>query len=293
MTRNDYREEYESRLRSIVLHSADVLPEEVAKYLTQTQKYGDFEAQQQILKAYNPLVNHLAKDYTDFFLNLFVTKVEKRRAARHEYEDENLDADKVHLHIDFLPPAPFQGPFLYTLAHDEDEGLRLIHTLVNASTRYWRKRWKQRYYHGSFREPIHPLPIQIRLPSGEHEFWGDPRVYMWFRPKSHGLDGVVSALMALEHWMDMQIQKGRDAVELFDKVLSGSDCVATLGLCLGIAMAYVDKCMHAALPIVSSPAIWRMDIPRLSMDSTGNIESDPFNRYQQIYKLRAELDQRV
>ncbi|MCC5605203.1 hypothetical protein [Nostoc favosum] len=73
---------------------------------------------------------------------------------------------------------------------------------------------------------------------------------------------VLSALMALEVWMERQIEAGRNVEELFEKILLGSNCVAVLGICLAITLAYPDKCLRAAIPIISSPAVWEMDISR-------------------------------
>jgi hypothetical protein len=60
--------------------------------------------------------------------------------------------------------------------------------------------------------------------------------------------------------MGKQIEQGRNAEELFGKVLGESDCVAALGACLSVAYAYPFECLAAALPLVSSPMVWLMDL---------------------------------
>lgn len=113
----------------------------------------------------------------------------------------------------FSPPAPVQGPFLYLLLNNEDEGLRLVHALTNAASEKWRE-YEQRKELD--RPALTPLPVTINLPSGSREFWGDTQVYCWFRGTTVSPYPVISALMALEEWMERQIEAGRDVEALFE-----------------------------------------------------------------------------
>jgi len=98
--------------------------------------------------------------------------------------------------------------------------------------------------------------------------------------------------MALEVWMEEQMEQGRDPNELFQRVLAESSCVAVLGLCLGIALANPSTCLRAVLPIVSSPAVWKMDIKRFSDDRRKPLDYDPLGRNTVINGLVAERDKR-
>ena len=136
------------------------------------------------------------------------------------------------------------------------------------------------------------MPTVINLSSGPQEFWGDEQVYYWYRPNSVGPAPLVSALMALEVWMERHIEAEREPEELFQKVLSGSRCVAALGICLGMALAYPEKCLTAALPLVSSSAVWLMDVKRVSRDASKSFGVGHLGRHRHIYKLVAERDKR-
>lgn len=103
----------------------------------------------------------------------------------------------------------------------------------------------------------------------ERQFNGDARVYQWFRPNSGAPYPVRSALMALEVWMEEQMDAGRDPVELFDAVLRGSDSVASVGVCVSIALAYPNQSLEAAAPFVGAPLVWEFDISRFASDRTG------------------------
>lgn len=135
-----------------------------------------------------------------------------------------------------------------------------------------------------------PLPVTINLPSGIREFWGDTQVYCWFRGTTNGSYPVTSALMALEEWIERQIEAGRDVEALFEKVLRGSNSVAVLGICLSMALAYPEKCLKVALPIAICPDIWEMDISRLAGDSTNSW--DGFKEWDESKKLYYEILER-
>lgn len=290
----DERRHYEARLRKIVLNSPDVLPDEVKEYLEEIGgRHAHWDAKKQLLKEYRRLVDHLPKEYVDFVLDYLVPEPEGPLDPNHasyfyhldrNYEDLGLEHD-----LDFFPPSYVQGPFLPVLRKNEDEGLRLVHTLANTAVAKWREREEDPAHLGYSRRP---LPVRIDLPNGEREFWGDEQVYYWYRPMSNGPHAVISALMALEVWMEERIEAGAEPERLFEKVLSGSDCVAVLGLCLGIALAYPDRCLRAALPLVCSPAVWTMEIPRLAADEQGSFKFDPLGTHRTIYRLEEERDAR-
>ncbi|MBD2093425.1 hypothetical protein H6F67_26645 [Microcoleus sp. FACHB-1515] len=152
----------------------------------------------------------------------------------------------------FDPSAYIHGPFLYLLSKDENEGLRLIHTLTNAATDRWYEDARrvsldeQNSLHEHF---LTLLPIKLNLPFGEREFWGDVQVYCLYRGGMtyNGPHAVMCALMALEVWMEKQIENDRDVEELFETVLKGSNSVAVLGICISLTLAYPQKCLRGRL----------------------------------------------
>lgn len=286
------RRNQEARLRKIVLNSADVLPGEVSEYLQEVAgRHANWDAKKQVLKEHKRLVDHLTKDYVDFVLSYLVAGPARTSGSGRShslyptgYRDLGLKHD-----MEFYPPSHVQGPFLPVLRKDDEEGLRLVHTLVNTAVAKWREREQDGTHLGYSRRP---LPVPLDLPNGRRDFWGNEQVYLWYRPNGNGPCAVISALMALEVWMEERMEAGADAEQLFEKVLSGSDCVAVLGLCLGIALAYPERCLWAALPIVKSPAVWTMEIPRFMSDRQGSVSVDPLGTHRTIYKLQDERDER-
>lgn len=278
-----------NRLRRTVLYSADVLPDDVAEYLKEVARHGSWEAQKTVFRESRPLIDHLPRELVDFALEVLIKKPPPRHRWLHEY-DLPLDRFGIEDHFIFHPPAHVQGPFLPLLRRCETEGLRLISSLANAAV----SKWVEMEKNPPFRdEPgLTPLPVVIRISSGPLEFWGDNQVYYWFRPNGNAPDAVTSALMTLEVWMEEELDRERDPEELFNTVLQGSNCVAVLGVCLGVALANPQKCLAAVLPIVSSPAVWLMDIARCGPDSRSSFNYDPLGTHKHIYDLRAERDKR-
>lgn len=299
MARND---KYENHLRKIVLHSADVLPEKVKAYLKRVLEWGNSDAVEEILRNYRVLIDYIPEEFTDFVIDVLISKPRCPITPDSDLEfaiylakshlprpDPSFGIrDKWDYEL-FDPPAYIQGPFLYLLTKDEDEGLRLIHTLTNAATDRWCEQAQRR---GSDEHPLTLLPVRLNLTFGTHDFWGNVQVYCWYRSITHnGPKAVISALMALEVWMYKQIEAGRDVEALFEDILRESNSVAVLGVCLSIALAHPQKCLKAALPIVSSPAIWRMDINRLVGDMSGRFQL-PFEKNDWTYKILEEHDQK-
>jgi hypothetical protein len=287
--------EYDNHLYRIVLHSADVLPEKVGNYLAELVKSNKCDTKKDIISKiqdFKPLVDSIPREFVDFVIGVLIqypinpenysSSIPRRITG--SLKDRNFG---INDDLNFLPPAPIRGPFLYLLLNNEDEGLRLVHALNNAASEKWRE-YKQR---GKLsRSAFTPLPVTINLPSGPREFWGDTQVYCWFRGTTGGPYPVISALMALEEWMERQIEADRDVEVLFEKVLGGSNSVAVLGICLSMALAYPEKCLKVALPIAICPDIWEMDISRLAHDSTNSWDS--FKEWDESNKLYYEVLER-
>jgi len=279
------RQEHESRLRKTILHSADALPDRVAEYIRGASAGDRWQVREQILKTFPPLVDYLPGTFVDFALRELIDGFEEEGGA--SFSDMNELG--IRGTMDYHPPAHVQGPFLRLLGANEDEGLRLIHGLTNAATAYWCGRERDERYLGYSRTP---LPIVLRLPSGPKELWGNEEVYCWFRHTSVGPYAVISALMALEVWMEECLEAGRDADHLIHKVMAGSQSVAVLGVCVAIALAFPTRCLPGVLPFIAHPLVWRMDIYRRAKDLQGPPMIDFFGQHEHINQKLQERKRR-
>src|SRR5437762_7870336 len=143
---------YVSRLRELVLHSADVLPEAVSEYISHVARHGPNDAREEILRSFRPLADQLPRQLADFAIEVIT---EAHTPARRQ---SYLDEDRLGLANlpGFFPASAIQGPFLYLLRADEDEGLRLVLTLADTAVANWRDRVQQPSGGGP---GMTPLPI--------------------------------------------------------------------------------------------------------------------------------------
>jgi len=259
MEEREKLKEYEANLRNTILNSADVLPEKVSNYLTKVALSEDSNSIEQAFRENYLLVRHLTSDFVNFAIDTLITKPPTSHGIGVYDEFPHYG---IETYTGFYPPTHVHGPFLSLLRKDENEGLRLIHTITNRAI----ERWREIEPSATLGSGKNPLPISIKLSTGIKFFWGNEQVYGWFRYSSDGADIMTAALMALEFWLEKQVAKDRSPKELFEKVLSGSDCVALIGVCLGVALAYPEKCLEASLPFIISSAIWRMDMERARKD---------------------------
>ena len=299
--------EYENSLRKIILSSADVLKDEVITYLEKVADSNDSIEIEQVLKNSHNLVDYIPHELSDFIANVLIWKPSSPVKFRDDFEATIYTAKSSYLERPslnfgvkddwdyelFTPPAHIHSPFFYLLSKNESAGLNLVHVLTNAATDRWHERLKnQRYEDPDNIDDKHfdHLPIKINLSSGVRDFWGDLEVYCWYRGITNNApDVIISALMALEVWMGKQVESGREPENLFEIVLSKSNSVAILAICVSITLAYPNKCLRAALPLVSNPALWDMDISRSGTDRRGRFKM-LITKKDWVYKILEEHD---
>jgi hypothetical protein len=255
---DDSRSEGElaKRLREVVLSAPLSIPDQIQEYLQEIVEADHYEAIRQVLKESTYLVRHMPEEYVDFCLQVMLEKRDEADELRRMFGRRNLNELDIKYDRDFRPSSHLQGHFLLLLQTDAEQGIRLINRLCNHAIQTWRE-WIQLEY------KITPLPVQIEFPWGIREFWGHYREYSWFRGAGPGPDAVMSALMALEVWMEEQVSEGRDIEAIFQQVLEGNECVAVLGVCVFIALSNPKESLKAALPLVTCPHLWKWDVRRM------------------------------
>lgn len=257
-------EKFRERLLSILLRCSDGAPEVVAQHLDWLSGQKRSEGAEFIIKNSNLLVRSLPTQTVDFLLAVLIESPELEDdwfgGLRSSRDFNELGIRHDHL---FFSPAHLRPPFLQLLASDEGEGLRLVRGLCNAAMDRWLEMLRDD-------RSATPLPLVLRFEWGVQEFWGHGREYTWNRGLGPGPSAVVSALMALEVWMEREIEKGRDPSELFRAALRDNHCVGVIGACCAILLKYPEKCLAMAVPFLTSPKLCEWDIQRLVQDGTGN-----------------------
>lgn len=206
------------------------------------------------------------------------------------YSDLRLDDVGLEAHNQYFhPPSALHEPFASLLAKSPSVGLRLITGLTNHATTGWRQIHKFRG-----RERGTPIPVVLEFPWGRQEFWGDWHVFGW----GLGLLGselLQCAYLSLAYWAFKEIGKGRSTSDVIKQILEGSECYASLGLCLRLAIETFEV-SETTLPIVTCQRLWDHDIARVVQEPQKDIDLFGFGFLTQLKgekaKAKAFLDSR-
>jgi len=257
-----------------LLWAADCLPQQVEDFVYQALERDDRDLPELLLRDntvdWVPLCQHLPKVLADATERLLCQPMQPDPFGSYHWLCMHYGIHNDHGWR--LPPTYMKGPFLGLLRLAPEHGIRLIARITDHATTVWRECEKRE-------RGRTPLPQTIHLSSGEHQIWGDERVYAWFRYPNVGPHGVTCALMALEYWMDEQIKAGADPGTLFETVLSSSSSAAIAGVCISVALADWKTRAQAALPILEQPAFWFMDRNRAIQEGSAATFIDAFDLF--------------
>ena len=134
------------------------------------------------------------------------------------------------------------GPFLSLLEHHPDDGVRLVLDLVNHAGDWYGGREKD-----SVRR------VEISVPEhGSITQWADERLWLAYRGTSDAPRIVMSALMALEHWL-LDMCGNRQPVEsLLLKILLEGRSVMSTAVVASVCVAHPDLGGAATLALSES-----------------------------------------
>jgi hypothetical protein len=278
--------ELEDRLRALLLRAARVKREVVSAYLKRlrTRPRLRNHAFRQVLLFAPVLSERLASDVADLTLAKLKRNLPEDVIARpkprgiipqgisyHDWDRLAIDDDLRS----FFPPSPLREPFSSLFATAPTEALRLVRDITNHAITAWRQLSN---LDGQRRAT--PIPLMLDFPWGQQRFWGDARVYRWFRGYG-GPRPVEAGLMALEHWAFGEIEQGSDVDEVVRDVVSGHESVAVLGIAAALALT-ARRVSRATLPLAIAQRLWHWDVNRLVNDSSSHANligfTDPADR---------------
>ncbi|WP_208451592.1 hypothetical protein, partial [Burkholderia gladioli] len=141
-----------------------------------------------------------------------------------------------------------------------DEALRLVRAMSNHAVEAWRQLHRLQPNSGT------PVPVEIDFPWGRQTFWGGVREYLWSRglwaPKP-----LASAYLALDMWALDQVKKGAAGDALIERIVTGNDSIAALGIALHIALT-TPAVTRVNEALVTTQRLWRADIQRYVEESS-------------------------
>lgn len=123
----------------------------------------------------------------------------------------------------WFPPFYSRGPFLNFLKTAPGEALSFVLTLTNFATEEWKLEQQAR------QEEITFITLDI-LGIGVREYYGDNRVYYWFRDIGNAPHSLISILMALEKFLIDLIDSGKEHERNLKQILENSNSLALIGI---------------------------------------------------------------
>jgi hypothetical protein len=163
--------------------------------------------------------------------------------------EEDLRVETMHT---WFPPLYLRGPFLFFLQSQPAEGLSLILRLINFAT----ERWADLRRAGSRQPPS----VTVRFPEGDRVYLGDGAVCFWYRDVGRAPHVVVSALMALEKWLYMQVDEKRPIGDTVDLLLRNSNSLAIVGLLIAVGKKAPALFLDGLMPLLAVPEFYRWEI---------------------------------
>ncbi len=155
--------------------------------------------------------------------------------------------------LEFFPASPARAPFLDLLQANKEQGLRLVRSVVAHAIR--------RRSHG--RDPGDNR-IEVPFSTGRRSFpWYQS--YMWSR--SHESNIVASALMALEAWAHLRIERGEPVQAVIDDVLGPEGSPAAyLLVAVDAMLSHWPGTKECLWPFAASAELLAMDRQRFGHD---------------------------
>jgi len=189
---------------------------------------------------------------------------------------------KEHARFEFFPASAIRGVFLPLLRYHPQQAVDFIIELLNhAGSWYGEQRWPYNRL-----EPANQITIQVPGEAAVTQ-WANPRLWNLYRDLSVGPYVLQSALMALEVWLlEICDLEGVDVEPWLLKIVRESNNVMATAVVASVCSAHSEKAGRAALALLSSPDLIRMDRARIVQEHPHSALSDLFPSFgiNQIYE---------
>lgn len=155
--------------------------------------------------------------------------------------------------LEYFPASPARAPFFDLLQANREQGLRLVRGIVAHTVRH----------HSRGRESG-DNSFEVPLPGGLRSFpWRQS--YMWSRSQDGNV--VASALMALEAWAHLRIEREEPVQEVINDILGPEGApAANLLVAVDIMLSHWPKTRDCLWPFAASPELLAIDRQRFAYD---------------------------
>jgi transcriptional regulator with XRE-family HTH domain len=176
----------------------------------------------------------------------------KRALFRGDHHSSGIDHYGFNFEADHLyPPFYTKGPFLSFLRADWHPALRLIIQLTNFATNRYADWW-----------PYDPKPgvFAFPTPTGETSWLGNHQVYAWGRYHMNTAHVVTCALMALEKWLEEQVQANQSIVPTVQILWQSGQSLAFAGTLIAVGKRHPELFVDALKPLLFVRELYMHDM---------------------------------
>lgn len=188
--------------------------------------------------------------------------------GNHYARDDGIRDVKPKLTPGFGVPwaAWYYGPFFRLLNTIPPDAVAFINRMLNHAAGLRVKQLSALRHQND--GPQAPEGIQLDLPGvGSRLYVGDSHVWAWYRGTSVGPYACMSALLALERFIDYLLENVHvPARSIVDLLLRDCRNLAVPGLLVGFLTRHPEVADDLLDPFLASPVIWRLETVRVSSD---------------------------
>lgn len=109
----------------------------------------------------------------------------------------------------------------------------------------------------------------LAIDGTERVYVGDSNVWGWYRGNTNGPYPCMSALQAVERWVDRMVADKAEIADIVAALLDGCENLAMLALVVGASIRHLGSNQKALDPYLVEPLIWEFDFFRVARETTG------------------------
>ncbi|WP_221586301.1 hypothetical protein [Microbacterium sp. G2-8] len=111
--------------------------------------------------------------------------------------------------------------------------------------------------------------VTLAIDGTERTYVGDGNVWGWYRGNTNGPYPCMSALQAVERWVDHSIRDGAAIGDVATALLSGCENLAIPALLLGVTIRHLGDDATVLDRYLVEPLVWQLDLSRATHEAVG------------------------
>ncbi len=111
--------------------------------------------------------------------------------------------------------------------------------------------------------------VTLSIDGIERSYVGDSDVWGWYRGNTNGPYPCMSALQAVERWIDHMIARGSAMEDIAAALLDGCENLAMVALIVGATIRHLSDGARSFDRYLVEPVVWQLDSSRATFESIG------------------------